>query len=154
LFGGGWGICVIDVSVQGKNRAKVMPISRTTHLQFCASRHHLLESNTNALNNSKQYGAADGTVPRRLKASSYRKRSAGQEARPYRIPRILLVSQALDRAVEGAEETAPDAEVASEDRRSHFDRCEGAYPSLAVGTVAEAFYAVPYCAAYRLLEVG
>lgn len=64
------------------------------------------------------------------------------------------MSQALDGAVEGAEEAAPDAEVAAEDGGAHLDRREGAYPPLAVGAVAEALDAVPYRAADGLLEAS
>lgn len=56
---------------------------------------------------------------------------------------IFLLTHTLDRAVERAEQTAPDAKVATEDRRACFDSCKSTDASFAVGTVAEAFYTVP-----------
>ena len=138
------------ISTKHKSRVSFAVRKYATHLQFRTARHHLLEPDADALDNGKQHGAPDGSVPRRLEAAPYRERPSGQEPGPDRVPRVLLVPQALDRAVEGAEEAAPDAEVAAQHGGAHLDRREGADPPFAVGAVAEAFYAVPYCAAYRL----
>lgn len=59
------------------------------------------------------------------------------------VVRILLLSNALDGAVKGREETAPDAKVAAQDGSSHLDGGDGTDAALAVGRVSEALDAVP-----------
>lgn len=56
---------------------------------------------------------------------------------------ILLLSDALDGAVKGREETTPDTEVSAQDGRSHLDGGNGTDSTLAVGRVSEALDAVP-----------
>ena len=68
------------------------------------------------------------------------------------IIRILLLPHALDGAIKRAEQTAPNAEVTTEDGRARFDGREGADAAFAVGGVAEAFYAVPESAADGLFQ--
>lgn len=68
------------------------------------------------------------------------------ESRHTRIVRVLLLSEALDRAVERREQTTPHAKVSAEDGRPRLDRCDGSYASLAVGTVSVTLNTVPDCA--------
>jgi hypothetical protein len=95
-------------------------------LQLCGARKHLLEPDTNTLDDGEQDGAADGTVPRRLVSASNRQRAACEKPSDNRVVRIFLFPDALDCAVECAEQTTPDAEVASQYRGAHLDRCDGA----------------------------
>jgi hypothetical protein len=53
------------------------------------------------------------------------------------------LADALDGAVKGGEEAAPDAEVAAEDGGAHLDGRDGADAALAEGRVSEALDAVP-----------
>lgn len=114
-----------------------------THLQLCASRHHLLEPNTDAFNDCQQHSATNGAISRGLESTSNRQRAASHESCADCVPGIFLLSRAFDGAVESAEEAAPDAEVASQHRGAHLDCCEGTDASLAVRAIAEAFDTVP-----------
>lgn len=59
------------------------------------------------------------------------------------VVRILLLPDALDRAVESREHTTPHTKVTTENGRAGLDGCDGTYPSLAVGAVSETFDTVP-----------
>lgn len=107
---------------QASSNCKVRNMGRLTclaerrvsaHLQFCAARHHLLKPNAHALDDGKQHGATDGAVSSGLEAAPNGERASRHESRADGIPRVLLPSHTLDGAVECAEETAPDAKVAS-----------------------------------------
>lgn len=117
---------------------------RLWHLQLGAARKHLLESDTDALDDRQQDGASDGAVARRLVTSTDGQRATCQETGDDGIVRVLLLPHALDSAVECREEAAENTEVAAEHRRSHLDGRDGADPPLTVGRVAEALDAVPY----------
>lgn len=117
-----------------------------TYLQLGAPRQHPLKGDANPLNNGQQDGAANGTVPCGFVTPSNSQRATGEEAGDDGIVGVLLLSDALDGAVEGGEETTPDAKVAAQDGGSHFDRSDGANATLAVGGVSEALDAVPYSA--------
>jgi hypothetical protein len=71
---------------------------------------------------------------------------------PYGVPRILLLAQAFYSTIEGAEQSTPRSEVATERWRAHLDRCDGSYPSLSVRTISETFDAVPYRTANSLQD--
>lgn len=70
------------------------------------------------------------------------------------IVRVLLLPDPLDRAVKRREHATPHAEVAAEHGRARLDGRDGAYPSLAVGAVSEAFDAVPDCTTDSLIQVS
>ncbi len=67
---------------------------------------------------------------------------------------ILLLPDPLDGAIKGAEQAAPDAEVAAQHGSAGFYGGEGADAAFAEGAVAEAFYAVPEGAADGLRIEG
>ena len=115
-------------------------------------RHHPLKPNPHALNHRQQNRTSNGSIPYRPRPTSHRQRAPREETRNNRIPRILLPPDALDGAVEGAEHAAPDAEVAAQHGGARFDGCHGADEALIVGGVAEAFDAVPDCAADGLID--
>lgn len=56
---------------------------------------------------------------------------------------ILLLSDALDRAVVCREQTTPNTKVTAENRCSCLDGSDGTYPSLSVGAVSESLDTVP-----------
>jgi hypothetical protein len=60
-----------------------------------------------------------------------------------RVVWILLFPDALDGAVERAEETTPDTEIAAQHRSTHLDRGDGAQSPLAIWAVPETLDAVP-----------
>lgn len=120
-----------------------------------------LESDTDALNDGQKDGAADGTVSNSLCTTTNGESTSGKETGNDGVPRILLLADALDSAVECREHAAPDTEVTTENRsacldcgksckaRSVFAACcrlvyRTSYPSLAVRTVSETFDTVPY----------
>lgn len=149
-------------------------------LQLGILGHHTLEADTHALDDSEQDRATDRAVAHSLETAADGERAAREAACDDGVPWVFLFAVAFDGAVEGGEEAAPDAEVAAEDRGAGFYCCEGwgevlvrdfgrmgcvwrgaegaeevvrlrtAYSSFAVGTVAESFHAVPYCAAVSL----
>jgi hypothetical protein len=65
-----------------------------TYLQLCGARKHLLEPDTNTLDDGEQDGATDGTVPRRLVSASNRKGAACEkpsDLHPVSISRVRSV---------------------------------------------------------------
>lgn len=56
---------------------------------------------------------------------------------------VLLLSDALDRAVVCREQTTPNTEVTAENRCSCLDGSDGTYPSLSVGAVSESLDTMP-----------
>ena len=60
--------------------------------------------------------------------------AASHETRYYRIPRVLLLSVALDRTVECREHAAPDAKIAANDRCTCFDDGQRANKTLTLCT--------------------
>ena len=113
------------------------------YFQLGRAREHLGEPDTNTLDNREEDSAADGTVSRGLVASSDGKGTTGEEAGDDSIIGILLLANTLHSAVEGREETTPDAKVAAEDRRSHLDSGNGANTALTVGRVSESLDSMP-----------
>jgi hypothetical protein len=136
--------------MDSKAKARLKQQQQRTHLQLGAAGQHLVEPDTDTLNNSQQHSATDGTVPRGLVSSSYGQSSSCEETSDDGVVRVLLPPDALDGAVERREEPTPDSEVAAEYGRSRLDRCDGAYPTLAHGAVAEALDTVPYRSSDRL----
>lgn len=122
-----------------------------THLELRSAGHHLLKRDADALDDGEQDSTADGAVTRALIPATDGETAACEEARDDRIVRVLLFPDALDCAVEGAKEAAPDAKVAAEDRRAHLDGAYGACSPLAERAVAEAFDAMPDSATNGLL---
>lgn len=116
---------------------------RLRHLELGGARQHLGEADTDTLNDGEQDSAADGAVTGSLVAASDGEGAAGEETGNNGIVRVLLLADALDGAVKGREEAAPDAKVAAEDGGAHLDGGDGADASLAVGGVAEALDSVP-----------
>lgn len=116
---------------------------RLRHLQLGRAGQHLGEADANTLNDGQQDSAANGTIARRLVATTDSERATGEEASDDGVVRILLLTDALDGAVKGREEAAPDAEVAAEDRGAHLDSRDGTDATLTVGRVSEALDSVP-----------
>lgn len=56
---------------------------------------------------------------------------------------VLLLSDALDRAVECREHTTPDTEVSTQNRSSSLDRSDRTYPSFAIRAVSESLNTMP-----------
>lgn len=124
-----------------------------THLELLATRHHSLEAHADTLDNCQQHGATDSTVANLLGTSSYGQRTSCEETSDDGVPGVLLLADALNCAIECAEETTPHTEVTTKYGRAHLDCCDGTNPSLAVGAVSEALDTVPYCAADSLQNV-
>src|SRR3569833_928147 len=114
-----------------------------THLLLRAPGEHLLECDVDVFDDGQQHGAGDSAVPGRLEASAHSQRPTREEAGDHAVPGVLLLADALDRAVECREQAAPDAEVAAEDGRPHLDGGYCADPPLAVRGVSEALDAMP-----------
>jgi hypothetical protein len=69
--------------VAGPREVSVMDrrhVRQSTHLQLCRTRVHLLEPDTDTLDDGEQDGTADGAVPGRLVSASNRERAAREEA--------------------------------------------------------------------------
>ncbi len=73
---------------------------------------------------------------RRLWSTPNRQPTTGHEPGDDGIPRILLLTDALDGAIEGAKHATPDAEVSAEDGGARLDGGEGAGKTFATGRVA------------------
>lgn len=116
---------------------------KAPYLLLRATSHHLAKGDTDTLNDGQQHSAANGAIARRLVATAHGQRAARQETGRNGIPGILLLADALDRAVECAEETTPDTKVAAEYGRAHLDGRQRADSSFAIRTVAETLDAVP-----------
>ena len=116
---------------------------RRWNLQLGRAGEHLGETDADTFDDGEQNGTTNGTVSRRLVASSNRKGTTGEETSDDGIPRILLLSHALDGAIESREETTPDTEVAAEDRRSHLHGGNGTDSSLAIGRISKSLDTVP-----------
>jgi len=125
-----------------------------TYLELLRARHHSLEAHAYTLDDCEQHRTAYRAISDLLRATADGERPSREEARDDGVPRILLLADALNRAVESAEKATPHPEVPAENWRAHLDRCDGAYPSLAVGAVPEALNTVPYCAADSLGRDG
>ena len=91
------------------------------HLQPRILRHHPLEPNTDSLYHGQQYRTPNSAIPYRPRPASHSQRASGEETSNNSVPRILFLSYAFGCAVEGAEETSPNAEVAAEDGCASFD---------------------------------
>ena len=146
-FLGRWCRCLQETTIISSSRDKTASPCSTVldaYLQPHIPRHGLGESNAHALDDSQQDGAADGAIPRSPVSSSDGQRAAGEEASDDAVVRVLLLPHALDGAVKGGEEASPHAKVATQHGRPHLDGGDCACASLAVRTVPEAFYAVPY----------
>jgi hypothetical protein len=138
-----------DVRVVNRNRLRSN--CHTTAARWCANiarwwrwsiqprvvRHHPVEPNRHTLDNRQKNGARYRAVAHRLVPSSNRERATCKESGDDCVPWVLLLPYSLDRAVICVEETAPDAEVAAENRCAGFDCCESADASLAVWGVTE-----------------
>lgn len=59
-----------------------------------------LESDTDTLNDCQKDGAADGTVPDSLCTTTNGESTSGEETGDDGVPRIFLLADALDSAVE------------------------------------------------------
>lgn len=108
-----WAPVRTSVSMVPKSPFPSAASKGATHLEFCAARHHLLETNTHALDNCQQHRASDGAIPRRLEPTPYRQSATRQETRADGVPRVLFLPDALDGAVGQAEDATPGAEVAA-----------------------------------------
>ena len=118
--------------------------SRTiTYLELSVISHHPLETDTNALDDSKEDGAHDGGVPGSLDTTADGQGTTGEETGDDGVVSILLLTETLDGAVEGTEHATPNTEVSTEDRGASLDGRDGTYPALTVGAVAETLDTVP-----------
>ncbi len=70
---------VVAVPRRGVSTVAGVRESGPTHLQLRCPRKHLLEADTDTLNDSEQDGTANGTVPRRLVPASDGQRAAREE---------------------------------------------------------------------------
>lgn len=146
---GGGGSWESHVSATARQRWRCIVVA---HLEFCAPGHHLLEPHADTLNDREQDRTAYRAVPDLLGTATNSERSAREEACNDAVPWVLLLPYPLDRAVERAEETAPDAKVSAEHWCAHLDRCDGAHSPLAVRAVPEPLDAVPDGAADGLQD--
>lgn len=71
--GGAGGAC--ETLVQGQKKRK----RGEAYIEPCLIRHHALKANPHALNHSQEDAAHDGSIPRRLEASSHRQRPTRQK---------------------------------------------------------------------------
>lgn len=129
-------------------------VKSQTYLELCATCHHLLERNTDTLNDGQQYCTTNSTVSCLLHAASYGERATCEETGCDGIPGILLLADTLDCAVECREQATPYTKVAAQNWCAHLDGCYGADASFADGRVPPSFDTVPDGTADSLEDLG
>ncbi|KAI3479512.1 hypothetical protein L1887_58423 [Cichorium endivia] len=105
--------------------------------------HEALHEHTHALEDTEQNTAHDARPNSGLGTRSDSQAASGHEACDDGVPGILLLTDALDGAVERGEHAAPHAEVASEHGCARLDRRERAWKTLTARAVAGTLDAVP-----------
>lgn len=118
---------------------------RTWHGHWFVGPGHIpLEHHTDTFQNTQEDGTGDGGVQHVSSTTSDGKRTTNTETSHDSVPRILSLSDRLDPTVVEGEQTTPDTEITTDDRRTGLDGREHPDSTFSVRRVTEPLDPVPH----------